>query len=153
MEVNELQSLLLKVIPQWNYRISRPFKQLFEDNVTPPMFFCMELLRINGSQSMSSLGRWSRMPKQQMTKLVNKLIACDYVRRTNHPEDRRVVLVELSEKGLAYTQEFEQKENDYYRNLLLSMDEQDREEFGQALETIKRVLEKLPCDCKEKEAE
>ncbi len=149
--IAELQELIMAVMPHWHCRIAKPLRRLLDEGITPEMFFCLQRLRIRGNgMAMSELAQAVRSPKQQMTKVVDKLIEKGFAERVSDPCDRRIVRLILTDRGLAYIEQFLQQDAAYYRSLFDAMSPEDREDFGEALETIFRVLSSLPCHSPQK---
>jgi len=58
--------LLAAVVPQWHYRIARPFKQFRESGITPEAYHCLQVLLWQGDgMTMSELAGLARMSRQQ----------------------------------------------------------------------------------------
>ena len=145
MNTRDLQEKLLAVLPVWNYWIARPFKQLLNDGVSINMYYCVEVLRWRGhGMAMSELARYMRLPKQRMTKLADQLTERGFVERVPSREDRRSILLQLTEKGLGYVDRFLEEDASCFRELLERMSPEDRQALGGALETLMQVLSKLP---------
>ena len=84
MQTNEIQELLLDTIPAWHYWFARPFKRMLNDGVSLDMYYCIQSMRrSNRTMTMTELANFARMPKQQMSKLADKLVhaAVDVVER------------------------------------------------------------------------
>ena len=141
MQTNEIQELLLDTIPAWHYWFARPFKRMLNDGVSLDMYYCIQSMRRSGrTMTMTELANFARMPKQQMSKLVDKLVEGGFAERLSDPDDRRVIRLRATEKADEYVASFLE----------------ERETFCTALRTIhdtfeakrKRTIEqgKLP-DC------
>lgn len=139
-EIRKIQEALLSMLPVWNYNIERPFKQLLDEGISLEMYYCIKTLQHTGSLTMSELARFIRIPKQQMTKLVNRLVEQDFVRRIYDPADRRIIRIELTDNALQYIDCFLAQDMDCYQRLIEQMNETDRNDFYQAVVTLKRIL-------------
>lgn len=152
MDNRELQELVLKLLPMWQFRLAKPFKSLLHDGISPNVYNCMTVLKNEGApMSMGQLGAAMHMTKQQMTKLVNRLIELGMVTRVGDESDRRIVRIYLTEEANSYIERFALQQTSYYDRLFSEMAEADRKSLGDALETLYAVLENIPCNCKEKE--
>ena len=109
MQNDELQALLLSVMPQWHYWIAKPFvKQVVTEEVSGGMFHCLQMLRANGEpMTMSEIARAVHCSKQQMTKTVGKLIDCGFAERVPDPADRRIIRLKLTSEGNAFIDRFQ----------------------------------------------
>lgn len=144
MHTNDLQDLLLAVMPQWYCHIAKPFKQMMHSGVSLDMYYCIRLLQQLGDESMTELSRWMHMPKQRMTKLADQLIELQFVERVPDPDDRRIVRLRATEKARAYADRFLSQDAAAYRELFDSMSDEDRRDFGEALQTLHRIFDNLP---------
>lgn len=82
MQTNEIQELLLDTIPAWHYWFARPFKRMLNDGVSLDMYYCIQSMRRSGhTMTMTELANFARMPKQQMSKLVDRLVDGGFAER------------------------------------------------------------------------
>lgn len=140
MQTGEMQDLLLSVMPPWYCYIAKPFKKLLAEDVSLNMYYCIRILSDHPSMSMTEIARLMRISKQQMTKLVDKMIERGFAVRVSDPDDRRIVRVQLTDHAQAYIERFLAQDAGCYRELFESMRDEDREEFGRALASIRRVF-------------
>lgn len=143
----EIQEKLLSLLPVWNYQITKPFKQLLADGISLDMYYCIKTLEwCGGASSMTQLANYTKMPKQQMTKMADRLVEQGFVSRHDDPEDRRVVMLRLTDKAKDFIDYFMEHDASCFRPLLKQMTEKDLEDFGQALDQLLEVFCRLP-DC------
>ncbi len=144
MQTSEFQELLLDILPQWHCHIIKPFKRLLNEKISLEMYYCIQILRRHeNNMTMSELARWARMPKQQMTKIINSLVEQNFVERVDDPCDRRIIRLRITEKANDYINNFLEKDAVCFRKLYYSIDDEDRDEFTSALETIHRILGRI----------
>lgn len=125
MTIGQMQELLLAMLPQWHYKIAKPFKQMLDNGVSLEMYYCIQMLRMNNNEvSMTEFARITKMPKQQMTKMVNKLIEFEFVERVSDPDDRRIIKLRITQKANEYINHFLEKEAVYYKKMFECMDEE-----------------------------
>ena len=123
------------------------FANLREDGVRiPPVRGKQRLASMESSVTMTDLARITRMPKQQMTKLVNRLVEQELVKRIYDPADRRIIKIQLTEKATDYIDGFLKNEAGCFRPLLDTLSEEDAAQFKQALILLHGVLKKIPYD-------
>lgn len=144
MQTKDLQDLLFAVMPQWYCHIAKPFKQMMHSGVSLDMYYCIRILQQLGDTSMTELARWMRMPKQRMTKLADQLIDLQFVERVPDPDDRRIVRLRATDKAREYADRFLSQDAAAYRELFDGLSENDRRDFGEALQTLRRIFDKLP---------
>lgn len=149
MKTSEMQELLFATMPMWHYHVAKPFKRLLDEGISLDMYYCVQILRRNNSpMAMSELAHWMRIPKQQVTKVVNKLIECGFAERLYDSSDRRIIRLRLTEKAVGYVDKFLSEDAVYFKNMFDSMSENDRKCFGEALSSIHQVFGKMkPKEC------
>lgn len=141
MQTSEMQELLLSIMPHWYCYIAKPFKQLLAEGISLDMYYCIRILgECSENITMSELAKWMHMSKQQLTKLVDKMIERAFVERVADPNDRRIVRLQLTQNAQKYIDSFLAEDAVYYRELFDSMTEKDREEFGNALSVMQRTF-------------
>lgn len=144
-EIRKIEEALLGVLPWWNYRLAKPFKALLDEEVSLEMYYCIQFLRWVGKPiTMSELAQSVHMPKQQMTKIVSRLVEPGFVERVYDPSDRRVIRIRLTEKAMRYSEQFLDQNAGDFRRFLEQIDEEDRKDFMQAMSILLRILPKLP---------
>lgn len=149
-EITRIQESLLALLPLWNYKITKPFKQLLNEEISLEMYYCIQTLQWAGEpMSMTELTQFMRMPKQQMTKLVGRLVEGGFVRRIYDAADRRVIRLSVTDKAEEYIAKYLTEDAGYFRKLMEEMTEEDREDFRGAVETLIRVLAKETCGVEE----
>lgn len=134
METTEIQELLLDTIPAWHFWFVRPFKKLLDEGVSLDMYYCIQALRRHGDTvTMTELSRLARMPKQQMSKLVDRLVDSGFAERLSDPDDRRVVRLRTTARAEEYIQHFLEKDAAEYRTFFDLLSPDERECFCRAL--------------------
>ncbi len=94
----------------------------------------------------STIGIYMGMDRSSLSRMVDSLEEKGFVRRNNDPEDRRKVLVSLTEKGGEKCSEILNKISEEMSVELLgglAGGEQDFRDFENSLETMLRVLRKI----------
>ena len=103
MDFFKTQETLIKLLPLWQNKIARPFKQLLDEGITFEMFNCMQfLVWFEDGIAMSELAKALQLPKQQATKLVNRLVENGFAERRSEQGDRRIIKVALTDKAKEY---------------------------------------------------
>ncbi|MDW5551797.1 MarR family transcriptional regulator [Methanosarcina sp.] len=114
-------------------KISSKFKNLSKNQPV-----VIKIIGMEGEIMPSTIGKYTGMDKSSLTRMVDDLEKKGFVFRKTDPEDRRKVLVSLTEKGL----ECYNYSNQVVDELLKLVDEKDIEDYVQSLETMVRILRK-----------
>lgn len=145
MESEENYKLIRRTIPLWHYWFNKPFKHFADDGITREMSFVLVTLYYSREKIiMSKLASKARVSKQQMCKIIDKLNDFGFVERSTDENDRRIVMISITEKGKDYIENHNQKEIQYYDEVLSLMSEKDKEIFLSSLENVHRILNELP---------
>lgn len=91
----------------------------------------------------STIGIYMGMDRSSLSRMVDSLEEKGFVRRNNDPEDRRKVLVSLTEKGERCSEILNKISEEMSVELLGLAGEQDFRDFENSLETMLRVLRKI----------
>jgi DNA-binding MarR family transcriptional regulator len=106
-------------------------------------FKVMMILQRKNSIPTSKIGKWLGISKPNMTAVIDKLIADDYVEREQNPEDRRIVDISLTDRGRKYMAGCKAEARESVKNRLAAMSEEDITTLYSSLENIRVILMKL----------
>jgi DNA-binding MarR family transcriptional regulator len=67
--------------------------------VTPIQVMLLFFLQKNDGSSLTQISQGLMLENPTVTGLIDRLEKLDYVKRSDHPDDRRVYLVHITEKG------------------------------------------------------
>jgi DNA-binding MarR family transcriptional regulator len=129
---------LISIHPLLYKSISRPMRT--KSSITPAGMFVLGRLKRHGTLSMSDIGKFLSMPKPHITVIVNKLIEEKYVERQSDPNDRRIVNISLTEKGLTDFEEIKLAVSETLKSKLLLLPESDLEILSTASKQVKEIL-------------
>ncbi len=110
---------------------------------------CYTLLNIyqNKSLSMKELSENMNLDTSTMTRIVNNLVRDGYIKREHSKEDRRVVLVKLTGKGVQESEDLYQEVIDFYRQIIAEIPEGQVIEVVEAVKTLTSAFEKIKPFC------
>ncbi|HWQ47791.1 MAG TPA: MarR family transcriptional regulator [Methanosarcina sp.] len=131
MERDALDNLIFE--QTFQKKISSKFKNLSKNQPV-----VIKIIGMEGEIMPSTIGKYTGMDKSSLTRMVDDLEKKGMVFRKTDPEDRRKVLVSLTEKGL----DCYNYSNQITDELLKLVDEQDTEDYVKSLETMVRILRK-----------
>jgi DNA-binding MarR family transcriptional regulator len=80
------------------------------------------------------------MPKPHVTVIVDKLIEEGYVERQSDPNDRRVVNILLTEKGLADFENIKQEISENLKIKLSKLSNEEQEILADASQKVREIL-------------
>lgn len=132
MERDALDNLIFE--QTFQKKIIGKFQELSKNQ---PMV--IKIIGMEGEIMPSTIGKYTGMEKSSLTRMVDDLEKKGIVFRKTDPEDRRKVLVSLTDKGLECYNYF----NEIADELLGLVDEKDVEDYVQSLETMVMILRKV----------
>lgn len=134
---------LLLVLPGWNSKLVRPFRETLNREMSLETYYCLQTIRAFESVSMTELARHLRVPKQQVTKLVDNLSQYDFILRVSDEKDRRLIRICLTEQANAYIDDYYRKNQTFIHMLRTQLTDQELERLSAAVETLGEILPKL----------
>ncbi|GIW22093.1 MAG: MarR family transcriptional regulator [Candidatus Sericytochromatia bacterium] len=118
-----------KKYPEYIYELEDLLTQIFRNlkenhvkdacnvNLSMPQFICLFIISKIGKMKMSDLASYLSLSYASATNLINRLVEANLVNRYDDPLDRRVVIVELTNKGLELTDTIKEKHREtFYKN-------------------------------------
>lgn len=135
---------LMAVLPYWHYKIDRPFKQRHKNAMSLETYYCLQMLRCSGPLTMSELAQRLQLKKTQATRTIELLCKYGFVRRLADAGDRRCVRIEITQTALDYIDENFYTDHQLLHDVQQSLSPEDYQELEKALETLLRLLPKLP---------
>ncbi|MEZ4654360.1 MAG: MarR family transcriptional regulator [Candidatus Eisenbacteria bacterium] len=118
---------------------------LKEHGITRQQYNVLRILRGAGPDGLPTLEVGTRMVTRvpDVTRLVDRMVAADLVRRTRSDTDRRVVRTTLTPKGIEIVDSLLQPVTELHRQQLLHLSEEELTELSRLLEKA-RAREELP---------
>lgn len=141
---NTLNEVLVKLFRDITTIEERAIRTGEYQDVTVNDIHVIEAIGMDTPKNMTSVAKELEVTTGTLTISVNGLVKKGYVNRIRSEEDRRVVLISLSEKGIrAYLhhQQFHQRMID---NVLEALSEEEQRVLEQALVRINRFFRETP---------
>lgn len=136
MERDALDNLIFE--QTFQKKIAGKFKELSKNQP-----IVIKIIGIQGEIMPSTLGKYTGMDKSSLTRMVDDLEKKGIVFRKTDPDDRRKVLVSLTEKGLNCYNYLTKITVEMADEILTFVDDRDIEEYLQSLETMVKILRKI----------
>lgn len=87
------------------------------------------LLFAQGSLKMRQLADLMKVPYSTLTGIIDRLVKHGYVQRKTSENDRRVILVCLTDKGVEFYKWVSDMTTDLYKKLLVTLEEDEQEQL------------------------
>lgn len=116
-------------------------KQISELELTLPQAQVLRVLR-RGAMPTGQLASALRISAPAITQLTDRLIRKGLIERRATADDRRCVIVALSEKGAHLVDQFRKRRRDVFNHALASLSEADRKQVVEVLGKVVKALER-----------
>ncbi|MGO4375214.1 MarR family winged helix-turn-helix transcriptional regulator [Paenibacillus sp. MCAF20] len=108
----------------------------FDSSIQPAAFHIIRWLYSHGPTSASSLADSTAMDRSSVSRLVKQLEILGYVTREGSPNDRRAVLLTLTDLGRKKTFEALRNKENFFYERIAQWDNQQLEKFTEMLKAI-----------------
>ena len=132
---------LLSINPLLAKNISKAIKH--KTNHTPGSLFVLGTLSRHGKLSMTEIGCHLSLPKPHVTSLVEKLIADELAERLHDTNDRRIIYIQITEKGIKEFKELKLEIGQDLRAKLQILDAEQLNSLSEASQQVKDILIKI----------
>lgn len=110
------------------------------DHLTIDQYQIMCVLHQRGQCSSTDLAEVFMVVKSSITAIINRLVDRGYVERTPAEEDRRVIVLSLTEEGRTVLEHADKKVQDIVASYLIHFSETEVEAFIGAYEKLARLM-------------
>ena len=112
-------------------------------NLAPQILYTLGALAYHGKLTMTRIGNHLSGPKPHVTALVDKLIAEGLVERLNDEHDRRIIYIQLTEKGRETFKESKRIMTESFRSDLTMFDEEKIHRLHECTVFIRDTLDEM----------
>ncbi len=144
MEESKLAILvdnIMRVKPMFYKSLGKPVPM--NSDITPGAYYALLYLKKHCTLSMSDIGNMLLISKPNVTVLINKLIENELVARLADEQDRRIILIQLTEKGNQFIEKNQQQYLEQIRQKLTLLSDIELESFSTSIQVIKDTLVKI----------
>ncbi len=118
----------------------RPAEQITRLKLSHAQFHAISILALKGPLPMTELANKMTISKQQLTPLIYKLIEAGWVVRKTDENDRRIVLIDVTEEGLKTYNDLKAEIKHKFIEKLSELPENELEELDDMLQKIQIIL-------------
>jgi DNA-binding MarR family transcriptional regulator len=142
-EMEELVKKLMYLIPTLEKRLVKTLDTNIKCNLTPLQYRTLFLLHDLGALSMSELSDKIFVSKQQTTIIIDKLIKFELVERILNKDDRRIVNVKISERGMKAIMEYKAEIVNDLKARLKVLNDDEVKKLLRAIDDIYDITKKI----------
>ncbi|WP_289136596.1 MarR family winged helix-turn-helix transcriptional regulator [uncultured Brevibacillus sp.] len=111
-----------------------------EEQISPKQFILLRVLHQKGRSTVSELATILKQSNSATTIALNRLVKAGYVDRVRDEEDRRVVWVNLSQKGLPLLEDLLCQRRALIGKLMENLSDDELEQFTHFLRKMKQCM-------------
>lgn len=128
-DVNTLNAFikLMRSVESLNNRLNR---HLYEADLTVSQFGVLEVLHHLGPLNQRAIGEKLLKSGGNITMVIDNLEKCGHVKRERDPDDRRAVLIHLTDSGKSFIKDFFPKHLEKIKEEFSVLTEDEKEELG-----------------------
>ena len=137
---NARQKAMINVIYTYGWLIERIKNSLAKDDITHQQFNILRILRGSAPKPLSTLQIRERMldKMSDTSRIVDRLIVKELVKKTVCNKDKRLVDVTITDKGLKLLKKLD-AEHDVMDNILCSLSESESEQLSHLLDKLRQA--------------
>jgi DNA-binding MarR family transcriptional regulator len=109
------------------------------DDITPGQYSVLAVVGVHKAMTPRDLAAHEKVQPPSMTRTLTLLEKLGLVERTEHPTDRRQVLITLTESGHAAVKETRRRRDRWLAQRLSELDPQDRQTLARAAKILAEV--------------
>lgn len=129
-----------------NKMINRKTPSEEEYSLAPTQMMALTVLKNQPPVNMTQLSELLDIPRQQLTKVIDALVSKGLVKRYTAPDNRKVVMVEITQKGRDCLHNLFFDAKSRLSKFLDFLSERQREDFMEALSTFKRIMSEIEAE-------
>lgn len=108
--------------------------------LSPQTFYVLAALAYHKKLTMSGIGCHLMVPKPHVTALVDKLISEEMVERLNDEKDRRIIYIELTEKGKKAFAEIKKIQMDSLHKRLSFLEQEKLDQLNNSARIMSEIM-------------
>ncbi|MED3561861.1 MarR family transcriptional regulator [Bacillus xiapuensis] len=115
-------------------------KEQISSDLTSDQHYMLRYIRKSGTCTSSELAEVFEVKKSAITAIINRMWEKGLIKRTRDENDRRVVYLNLSEKGIDLFEQTENRIHKLVESIINQFDETEIKQFLDTYEKLNRVL-------------
>ncbi|SCM82912.1 Transcriptional regulator, MarR family [uncultured Sporomusa sp.] len=134
--------MLFHLIPLLDKEFVRPVEQQFKTILSSTQVHVLAILR-EKKATMTELSQAMLMSKQQMTPIIDKLVAEGFVQREYDNIDRRIIRISMTPSGLSMCENVKEKTLLLLTKKIECLEDQDVLRLNQAIRELQKIITKM----------
>ena len=142
-DTKDLHRMFYLFVSLCQEKINAPLETMVREQLSLMQFYTLCAVHLHEPVSMTNLSSILYIPKQNATKIVDRLIDAGLAERRAAPSDRRVTLVSATPAGVSFLTDISKAYTEKMFAHIHMLGEKDFQAFFSAMEEISRILRKL----------
>lgn len=120
--------------------LKKQAKEIAEDSISLPQMLILDILNVRKSMRMGELAKYLSVSMAATTGVVDKLVNQGLAIRASSPNDRRVVNINITDKGRKITHKYNQAKQKTIIEIFSGLNEADRNKY---IEILRKIVSRL----------
>lgn len=121
-------------------KLLEPYHNSFKEVLSPLQFYTLCVIKYYKTITMTHLSMSMKMPKQNMTKIINKLIKVGFIEKLSDPKDKRITNVTLSKEGNNFLINTAKLNAKRINDSIKILNDENTDNFYNAINTLNDIL-------------
>ncbi len=113
--------------------------ELYKGKITLPQFIILDFLNKKGPSKMSDVARFMGVSTAATTGIVDRLVKCGYIKRAHEPNDRRIVRIKSTPKGIELTKRINSQRRKMIINIFSRLSSSERDDYLRVLMRVRDI--------------
>lgn len=118
----------------------RQTNELLKGRITLPQLLILNFLDKEGESNMTHLAQFLNVSTPAATGIVDRLVKYGYLIRVFEPEDRRIIKIRLTAKGLTLVQKINQQKRQSIIDVFSQISREERDDYLKILTRIRQIM-------------
>jgi DNA-binding MarR family transcriptional regulator len=132
--LNEILPVLIREFAK------RQAGELYKGKITMPQFIILDFLNKRGPLKMSDVARFMGVSTAATTGIIDRLVKCGYIKRAHEPNDRRIIKIKSTSKGMELTKRINSQRHKMIINIFSKLSSTERNDYLRVLMRIRDIL-------------
>ncbi len=143
MDRKEREERLRLFLVLCHEKITEPCESAIRPFLTPSQFYALCAVNYYGAMTMTRLAGIMNIPKQNATKLADRLIETGFAARQSDAADRRMIRIEVTGEGKRFIEENVRTRMGHMLDEIESLGEPQASAFFEAMGTLNQLFQKM----------
>ncbi|MCK2020329.1 MarR family transcriptional regulator [Peribacillus simplex] len=135
LNFKKLEELSLLVLRKWTMAYTTP-QEAKEARVSNSQYLILEFLRNEGKKSSTELAQFLKITLPAVTNLSKKLVDGGYIERIHSESDRRLILLQITHKGLHFLNVIDKTGEDIIKKLWENLSSEEVKQLNSIFQKV-----------------